>query len=278
MRRLRATLITTVGLLTILFAACGDAPQADQTQADAAAVDIPELTSRADSIAMEVFEAYGGPEAWASLPYLRFDFAGGDETTRNLRASHLWDRMSGDYRLEMMGGGDTVHVALFNVNTREGEVYLNGSPVDTTRRAELLEQAYGRFINDSYWLLMPVKMLDPGVRRTHLSDSSTTDTDVLQLSFEDVGLTPGDRYWVYIDSETDRVREWAFHLQSHPEDHVPTPIEWAGHKTLQTPDGDILVAERKVGPGFVLYTDNVAAPDDLDEGAFSDPTPMLSGS
>ena len=273
MSRLRLYLPPLAGLLILLFSACGGTPAEN-----AGAADLPDLNTRADSVAMQVYEAFGGPEAWGSLRYLRFDFGGGTETERNVRARHLWDRMSGDYRLEMLGEGDTVHVALFSVDSREGEVYLNGSPVGEARRDELLERAYRRFINDTYWLLMPVKMLDPGVNRTYVSDSSTAETEVIQLSFDEVGLTPGDRYWVYVDSETGRVEQWAYHLEGHPPNHVPTPIEWTGYRTLQAPAGEILVAERKVGPGFVLYTDNVEAPDEVEEGAFTDPTPMLSGS
>ena len=274
MRRFSILLCTAIGLF--LLAACETpSPEGDDT---ASAVDTFQITSRADSIAMQVYEEFGGPEAWASLPYLRFDFAGGTDSTRQLRASHLWDRMSGDYRLEMMGGVDTVYVALMNVNTREGEVYLNGEPVDSTQRTELLERAYRRYINDSYWLLAPVKMMDPGVSRTYVADSSTAETDVLRLSFADVGLTPGDQYWLYVDAQTDRVDQWAYRLQHHPQDHVPTPIEWTDYKTLQAPAGEILVAERKVGPGYVMYTDNVQAPAEVEDGAFTDPTPMLTGS
>ncbi len=255
----------------LLLMSCGDSEMGG-------AVEVPEMETKADSVAMQVFEAFGGPEAWASLRYLRFDFGGGTESTRNIRASHLWDRHTGDYRVEMMGGQDTVYVALFNVNTREGDVYLNGEPVEGPRREELLEQAYVRFINDTYWLLMPVKMFDPGVTRTYVSDSSSAGTEVIQLSFADVGLTPGDRYWVYVDAATGRVDRWAFHLQSHPPDHVPVPIEWTAYKTLQVPAGEILVAERKVRDGFVTYTDNVEAPREVEDGAFTDPNPMLTGS
>lgn len=274
MRRLSILLYTTIGLLYL--GAC-ETPSPNEGAATAVA-DTFEINTKADSVAMQVYEEFGGPAAWASLPYLRFDFGGGTDSTREVSARHLWNRMTGDYRVEMMGGGDTVHVALMNVNTQEGEVYLNGEPVDSTQREELLEQAYRRYINDSYWLLMPVKMMDPGVTRTYVADSSNAETDVLRLSFADVGLTPGDQYWVYVDAETDRVDQWAFRLQHHPADHVPTPIKWTGYKTLQAPAGEILVAERKVGPGFVLYTDNVEAPSEVEEGAFTDPNPMLTGS
>lgn len=235
------------------------------------------LETRADSVAMQVYEYFGGSRAWAALPYLRFDFATGTESSRTLRASHLWNRTTGDYRLETPAGQDSVYVTLFNVHTQQGSVYLNGERVEEGRAAELLQSAYRRFINDTYWFLMPVKMFDPGVSRSYEADSSDAQTDVLRLSFEGVGLTPGDQYWIYVDRETGRVERWAYRLQSHPPDHVPAPLRWTDYRTIETAAGPIRIAERKVGSASAIYTDNVAAPASVDDGAFSDPNPRLRG-
>jgi hypothetical protein len=266
-----------VSLLTVLMlvSACADSTQ---NQAGPAPADTMRVETRADSVAMHAYDALGGPNAWASVPYLRFDFASGSDTSRTLRASHLWNRMTGDYRVEMHAGGDSTYVALFNVNTREGDVYLNGEEVEDATEQELLEQAYGRFINDTYWLLMPVKMMDSGVTRTYLPDSSTSEMDVLRLSFDGVGLTPGDQYWVYVDKNSGLVEKWAFRLQRHPPDHVPQPIQWVAYKTFDTPTGPIQISERKIRNGSITYTDNVDVPEDVPEGAFTDPNPMLQGS
>lgn len=263
---------TTFLLSVLLVAGCAQ-PESDSGATES--IEMPVLETRADTVAMKVFDAYGGPEAWAQLPYLRFDFATGTDTSRSVHARHLWDRVTGDYRMEMPMGEDTLYVALFNVNSREGNVYMDGVQVDSTREAELLDTAYRRFINDTYWLLMPVKLMDPGVNRTYLPDSSTADQDVLHLSFGEVGLTPGDQYWVYVDAETGLVDQWAYRLQRHPSDHVPEPISWAAHTTFDTPYGEIVVSERKPRDGFVLYTDNVAVPAEVQEGAFTDPNPVL---
>lgn len=262
-----------LGLLALsLFATAGcDAPGGEPaTVADTMVVE-----TMADTVAMRVYDSMGGPQAWAALPHLQFDFATGNDTSRTLRARHLWNRATGDYRVEMPAGQDSLYVATFNVNTREGDVYLNGEAVEGESKDELLEQAYARFINDSYWLLMPVKMMDPGVQRSYEADSSTDAMEVVRLSFDSVGLTPGDQYWVYVDRESGRVDHWAYHLQRQPADHIPRPIRWTDYKSFDTPHGTITVAERKVGDGFVIYTDNVEVPDELPEGAFSDPNPVL---
>lgn len=233
-------------------------------------MEMPALQTRADSVAMTVYEAHGGPEAWAALPYLRFNFGGADNPVR-----HFWDRNTGDYRVEMPAGEDSVFVALFNVNTREGDVYLNGEALGGERESEWLDTAYRRFINDTYWLLMPVKLFDPGVNRTYVADSSNAERDVLHLTFGEVGLTPGDQYWVYVDTETGLIDAWAYHLQGHPDDHVPQPISWSGYTTLDTPNGEIVVSEEKPRNGSVLYTNNVAVPTEAPDGIFTNPQPML---
>lgn len=261
-------------IVLLLATACEESPRDEgRVTADTLTVE-----TRADSVAMRVYLAMGGPDAWASLPYLRFDFAGGTDTSRTVRARHLWNRQTGEYRVEMLAGGDSTYVALFDIDTREGDVYLNGTEVDSTVEQQMLQQAYGRFINDSYWLLMPVKMMDPGVERVYEADSSSSGRDVVRLSFDGVGLTPGDQYWVYVDEETGRVDEWAFLLQGHPRDHTPQPIQWRGYKSIDTPGGTITVSERKVRNGNVTYTDNVDVPAELPEGAFTDPNPILSDS
>ena len=274
METYRLSTLAFLGIVVLFASACADSTP---NEAGMAPADTMQLETRADTIAMYAYEALGGPNAWAALPYLRFDFASGTDTSRTLRASHLWDRMTGDYRVEMNAGGDSMYVALFNVNTRDGDVYLNGEEVPGTSEQQMLDQAYSRFINDTYWLLMPVKMMDPGVTRTYLPDSSTADMDVLRLSFDGVGLTPGDQYWVYVDKNSGRVEKWAFRLQRHPPDHVPEPIQWTGYKSFETPAGTIEISERKLRDGSITFTDNVDAPDELPEGAFTDPNPILQG-
>ncbi len=266
-----------------LLAGCGGAAMEGSSHAPA----LPAMETRADSVAMKVFEAYGGQAAWAGLRYLRFDFATGSPAAapadsvapppeRTVRRRHLWDRMTGEYRLETPGGGDTLYVALFNTSAHgEGSVWLFGERVGAGEEAALLEDAYRSFINDTYWLLMPVKLFDEGVRRTYLPDSSRDDTDVLHLSFGDVGLTPGDQYWVYSDKETGHIRQWAYRLQHHAPDHAPQPLAWSAHKTFETPSGALVVSEQKASDAFVLFTDRVDMPADVPEGAFADPQPFL---
>lgn len=242
--------------LVVALAAC-DRPD---VEAPPPVAERPLAETRADSIALRGYDAVGGPEVWGGIRYLQFEFAAGRDTVRQLRARHQWDRQTGDYRMEMPVGPDSLYVVRFNVDTRAGEVWLNDQPVDTTQRAGLLERAYRRFINDTYWLLAPTKAFDPGVTRAYVADSSNSEVDVITLTFDGVGLTPGDRYWLYYDRENGRLIRWAYHLQGYAPDQPATVYEWVDYETYETPAGTVHLSNRKVRPGGALYTDRIAFP------------------
>ena len=239
------------------------------------------LDTKADSVASRLMTAHGA-DAFASTPYLRFNFA--VETPKGTRviARHLWNRTTGDYRVEWTGGEDSTYVALVNVRnveneTPEGAVYLNGERLSGDEAQQMRQEAYGRFINDTYWLLSPLKVFDSGVNRQYVADSSTAEHDVLHLTFGDVGLTPGDRYWLYVDKESGRLDRWAFHLEGMPDDAAPRHFDWTGYRTLQAPDGAVTLATRKeaVGAEQALLTNELALPSSPPDGAFSNPEPIL---
>ncbi|MDX1430768.1 MAG: hypothetical protein R3282_10790, partial [Rhodothermales bacterium] len=223
----------------------------------------------ADSLAHRMVEAHGGLSAWAGVRYLRFDFGFESPERSGLTARHLWDRQTGDYRLEWFPGTDTTAVALFNVNTREGKVFVNGEQA-AQGVSEMLDSAYRRYINDTYWLLAPLKVFDDGVRRTMATDSASGE-HVLALSFADVGLTPGDRYWLTVDSETGMLRRWSFMLEGW-ENRPASTYDWVGYRTMPVPGGEIKLAERKARPdgSRSTMTNNLALPETVPPNVFID--------
>ena len=130
---------------------------------------------RADQVARELIAALGGEGAWEKARQLRFDFLVEREGTRAAEFQHVWDRYTGDYRLMGRDKSGAPYAVYFNVNTRAGAAYVNGRAVEGEEKDKLLETAYGRFINDTYWLLAPWKVFDPGVSR----DFSGTATYVV---------------------------------------------------------------------------------------------------
>ncbi len=254
-------------LCTLLFG-CGEAPQAP-TQGTG-----PPLFSAADSLAFFIAESAGGLAAWEAMPTLRFDFVAERDSEEVFRARHLWDRESAAYRVEYPVGEDSILVAVFstddfNMDAPTGKAYINGAPVDSTEMAERLTDAYERYINDSYWLLAPLKLFDPGVHRNMAPDSSDAESKVLRLSFENVGLTPGDRYWLRADS-TGRLMSWSFLLENGGEGYY----DWTDYEYIATPAGSLFVATRKQAGSRAVLT-QVIPSDSLNRDIFLDPRPRL---
>lgn len=232
------------------------------------------LATPADSLAARIYAHAGGPEVWERVPYVRFDFgaAADTATTRPPGRRHLWNRATGDYRLELPRG-DTLYTALFNVNTRDGQVYRDGAALDSTENAAWLERAYRAYINDTYWLLVPTKLFDPGVTRGTAPD--TLGYRVLTLAFEGVGLTPGDRYFLYANPETGALEAWGFVLEGNP-GAPPSFIRREDAVALETPHGTArLATAHRSGNGRTLYTDRVALPGTVDGALFTDPAASL---
>jgi hypothetical protein len=230
---------------------------------------MPALENRADSLAFRSLEASGGEKAFRGLPYLQFYFGSESPLGERRGRLHLWDRMTGRYRLEYPRGTDTTVVVLFNTETREGQAYVNGEAAQDSE--DLVLSAYGAFINDTYWLLMPTKMMDPGVSRTLVPDSNSTDLEVVRLNFDNVGLTPGDAYYVYLDRQTGMVRRWNYVLESGREGRW----DWEDFVERDGPQGVVRLSTRKAGPRVDLLTDQIVTPSTVPEGIFDDPRPRL---
>jgi hypothetical protein len=83
---------------------------------------------------------------------------------------------------------------IMDAATRDGEVMMDGEPANTESKQQMLDMAYGAFINDAYWLFMPFKLHDPGVHLTdegtHTDDEGKTWTEPVELP----GALTGDRH------------------------------------------------------------------------------------
>lgn len=193
-------------LLVIVFLALGAPAPAARAENDPRAVEVAE----------RLMEGMGGKENWDTQRLIAFRFVverDGEELSNWL---HIWDRYSGRYRLEGETRDGQFLRVLFNVNSREGEAWLGADKLEPEAAAPYIEQAYGRFINDTYWLLMPWKWLDPGVILTYEGETDVDGVihDVVHLGFDaGVGLTSNDQYWGYVSRETHLMTRWEFLLQ-----------------------------------------------------------------
>jgi len=193
---------------------------------------------RAVEIAGSLMEAMGGKAAFDAQRFLSFRFIverDGEEIANWL---HSWDRYDGRYRLDGKTREGADLRVIMNLNDRTGRVWLGGELQSEEAAAPQLEQAYGRFINDTYWLLMPWKWLDPGVNLAYEGEQTLDGTvyDVVQLSFgTGIGLTSSDHYWAYVSRESGLMERWAYVLQDeegNPGTAEPRMFRWDGWETV----------------------------------------------
>lgn len=184
----------------------------------------PAVSAAPRDIASRAINVMAG-SAWEKARYFSFSF--NVERDGKIAASfpERWDRFTGDYRVSGKDREGHDFDIRMNLNTRQGTALLDGKPVADP--ADLLKRGYGRFINDTWWLLMPIKLLDPGTKLENAGvrqDECGLAHDVLKLTFDQgVGLTPGDQYWVWISRDTGLVDRWEMLLQDS-KDERPTVV------------------------------------------------------
>ena len=159
---------------------------------------------KAIQVADEVMAAQGGRKNWDDTRYLTWNFFGSRK--------HIWDKHTGDVRIDYIKDDKKI---LVNIQTGKGRVFKDGAEVtQSDSLAKYLREGKEAWINDSYWLVMPFKLKDSGVTLKYLREDTTLTgqpADVLQLTFQNVGVTPNNRYEVYVDQESRLVSQWAFY-------------------------------------------------------------------
>lgn len=217
--------------------------------------------ARAVELADQAMRNMGGRQNWDNTRILAWTLFGRD---------HVWDKWTGDFRMQ----NDSL-VVLMNVNTKRGRAWKNGREVtEAAARDALLETAYGSWVNEGYWFLMPFKLKDSGVTLKHLGDDALQDgraADLLQLTFENVGLTPQNKYHVWIGKDTGLVEQWAFYRNAG--DAEPSFMRpWTDYRRFGTV---LLAINRGEGrDGQPLNMQNVAVLDEPMPGLFDDPAPI----
>jgi hypothetical protein len=206
---------------------------------------------------------------WERTRYLAFDWGVRRADAEPIIRSHRWDRWEGRARVESPAEEGTL-VAIFDVDApEEGRVWVNGEELAGEEAAERLRSAHRAHVNDTYWLVMPYKWADPGVRARYLGEQTDDDGstwEVVELTFEqDVGLTPQNIYHAFVNPETGRMERW--HHYSNP-DANPSPTDW----TDWTRIGAIELALNREANGEVrLFFSDVRAETEVPPGAFDPP-------
>ncbi|MCO6500860.1 MAG: hypothetical protein J5I47_10840 [Vicingus serpentipes] len=208
-------------LLGIIFSQCSSGVSnqqgavVEEQDVNPAAPDFDTLNSdlKAIEIADMVMEKMGGRKAWDDTKIIKWNFFG----YRKL----AWNKHSGDVRIQF---GDTdSNVLITNVFTHTGKVRLDGEEMlepDSVKKYTKLAESI--WINDAYWLFMPFKLKDSKTTLKYLKVDTTENgaySHVLQLTFNEIGDTPDNKYWVYVDTTEMLVNQWAYF--ANYEDSIP---------------------------------------------------------
>lgn len=248
-------LFAAAGLLAAV-AACVDDPDVNLPMEG---FNLAESDPRAIEIADEVMQALGGRQNWDRTRFLSWSFFNGDD--------QVWDKWTGRFRWQR----DSI-VVLMNVETMEGDAWVSDTLVtDDASRQDLLQSGYRNWINSSYWLLMPFKLKDSGTTLQYMGEGTMEDgraAEILSLTFQDVGLTPQNRYEVFVDKESMLVGQWSYFPDAgdaEPGFTLPWS-NWQQHGAV------LLSADRGTrNNGSVLALTNVGVYQDLPESVFSQP-------
>jgi hypothetical protein len=219
----------------------------------------PQADARASAIAHEMMDALGGHSRWEMARFFHFTFV-----RQGRRLTLTWDRYSGRYRLEAVNDAGVPYVVVMNLLTRQGRAAVEGRPLDGKELSDYLTLATRVWAGETYWLLCPYKLGDPGAILTY--EGEEPDHERLHLRFENVGLTPGDEFWLYVNRKTRLLDRWRFKLQGGTEGDY----RWSGWERF---GGILLATERTGANGDRITFENVIVTDSLPDDVFTSLSP-----
>ena len=175
-----------IAVIVSLFAITAATPRAADESAD-----------KGQQIATDLWKASGG-ENWAKVKEVRFTFAVEQEGKPLFSAEHVWNVAAGTDEVKWKDKQGKDHHVTAN---------LAAPASDDEEKA-----GYARWVNDSYWLLAPLKVRDRGVHveAGGQKDLNGVTCETVRLKFDKVGLTPTDQYVFYVDPKTKLPLAWDY--------------------------------------------------------------------
>lgn len=153
-------------------------------------------------------------EAWDTTFAVQWSFGGHD---------YLWDRKNNFVRVKWDD-----HKVLLNTKNLKGAAFKNELSLKGEDQQKALAKAWKYFTNDSFWLIAPYKIRDPGTERFIVK---AEDGDALMVHYTSGGVTPGDSYlWLLADDGTPKA--WRLWVQIIPIDGIE--FSWEEWQTFKT--------------------------------------------
>jgi len=194
-----------------------------------------EASGKAEQLTMDLWKASGG-DNWDKVNEMHFTFVVEQGGKQLFKAQHLWNVAKGTDEVKW--------------TDKEGKDHQVTANLLTPPSDEEGKTAYARWVNDSYWLMAPLKIRDRGVKveAEGMKDFNGVQCETVRLKFENVGLTPTDQYIFYIDPKTKLPMAWDY----IPESGKGMQTTW---EKFQSFGGLNLATEHNFGDKTIKLTD-----------------------
>jgi hypothetical protein len=189
----------------------------------------------ADTLALQMLKSLNH-EAYLSTTEIDFSFSG-----------HQYSWKKAENRVEVRWSSHRVLLELDNLSS--SVVYTDEAQLLTGEdRSKLINQAVSYFYNDSYWLVAPFKVFDPGVSRKLVRLEG--ENDALLVTHSSGGVTPGDSYLWLLD---ENARPTAFKMWVSIIPFGGLRASWEDYVKSET--GAYFATSHKMGPLTIRIRD-----------------------
>jgi hypothetical protein len=142
--------------------------------------DVKASNPKADALARKILKAIKH-DAYKKTRYLEWSFGG--------RRSFKWDKQKHSVDVSW----DNNKVVLHPNNREQNTLFIDGKETSENKE-ELTKKAEDIFNNDSFWLVAPHKLFEPGIIRNIVNIDGK---EALKVTYTAGGTTPGDSYiWI----------------------------------------------------------------------------------
>lgn len=194
-------------------------------------------TPKADALASKILKAIKH-DAYKTTENIEWSFGG--------KRSYKWNKK--DHIVEIKW--DTTKVILHPNNLEKSTIYFSDNLIKT-KNEDIIKKAEAYFNNDSFWLVAPHKLFEPGILR---SVKEVDGKEALLVKYTTGGTTPGDSY-LWILDENYVPKSYKMYVPSMKMEGVPSTWEdW-----ITTESGTLLPKMHRFGNNGELSMGDVKA-------------------
>ncbi len=166
-------------------------------------------------LAEELKEQYNG-NTWGDSVSLRFDFvsytAEGSEISRT---TNEWNLVTDRARLTgTLDDGSRYVVEFSSLRNLEGTMLVDSVAIPEAHQAQGLATAYDKLVSHTYWLTMPMRLLDPDLSLEVLPDTTLNTKPFVPMvvTFNDSNLSATSAR-LYIDRDHKTIERWRINYE-----------------------------------------------------------------